>query len=77
MFIIAPKDEISISFYIMTGSHQKILNVSINFFWIGVQTFKIAILFFAVEIVNWLYFITIISKPKIGIQCMSCSDGRG
>ena len=61
----------------MMVSHQKMTSVSINFVWIGVQTFKNAILFSAVEIVNWLCFITAISKPKFGIQCMSCSDGRG
>ena len=43
------------------------ISVSINFVWIGVQTFKNAILFSAVEIVNWLSFITAISKPKFGI----------
>ena len=61
----------------MTVSHQKMISVSINFVWIGVQTFKNAILFSAVEIVNWLYFIIAISKPKFGIQCMSCDNGRG
>ena len=53
------------------------LSVSINFVWIGVEIFKNTILFSAVEIVNWLCFITAISKPKFGIQCMSCSNGRG
>ena len=61
----------------MTISHEKMISVSINFVWIGVQTFKNAILFSAVEIVNWLSFITTISKPKFGIQCMSSSNGRG
>ena len=61
----------------MTVSHQKMISVSINFVWIGVQTFKNEILFSVVEILNWLSFITVISEPKFGIQCMSCSDGRG
>ena len=61
----------------MMVSHQKIISVSINFVWIGVQTFKNTILFSAVEIVNWLSFLTTISKPKFGRKYMSCIDGRG